>query len=441
MQKKFKISYLKYGNSDKLFHICYNNNKNGDSMATKKNHEEQNTDSIQLALDLITRDTEVKPKAKVKLGNEIINARYDLKNKQTKLWFAIISQIKEDDDNFCVYRFKARDLATAIGIPLGRGYFSEIRSYLNQLRKKDITLQTRVDEDEEKEKWIDASFISSVEATGDGYMEIAIDRKLKKYFFELKKQYTKIGVQQILTFQSSYTSRIYGFIKQYETTGYRKMKIDDLKNMLMIENKYKLAADLKRYVLNPAVEEINSKTNFHVEYECNGGRGKGKTTEVIFKFYKRNTYAEKLTNDELDLYNELSAAGIKDEKLKEIFELYDFERIKNNFDYALKCDTTSLNKSGFIIAAITNNYIEKVHAQKQTPEEKNKERVIQVLKNLRELDEENKIKIYNEVLENTTNLVVKEKMEQLKNLENALENPIIKNHIVNKILEKIDKQN
>ena len=410
-------------------------------MPNKNAKEEQNNDNIQLALDLVTRDTEVKPKARVKVGNEIINAKYNLKNKQVKLWFAIISQIREDDENFCVYRFKAKDLATAIGIAPNRGYFKEIRTYLNQLRKRDITLQTRFDENEEKEKWIDASFISSVEATGDGYIEISIDRKLKNYFFELKKQFTKIGIQEILTYQSSYTQRIYGFIKQYESTGYRKMKIEDIKSMLMIEDKYKLVADLKRYVLNPAVEEINAKTNFYVEYECNGGRGKNKTTDVIFRFSKRNTYAEKLTDEELELYNELSGIGIKEEKLKELFELYDFERIKNNYEYALKCETTKINKSGFIIAAITNNYIEKVHAQKQTPEEKNKERQIQVLRNLRELDEETKNKIYNEILENTTNLVIKEKMEQLENLDNAIANPIIKNHIVTKILEKIDQKN
>ena len=219
------------------------------------------------------------------------------------------------------------------------------------------------------------------------------------------------------------------------------MKIEDIKSMLMIEDKYKLVADLKRYVLNPAVEEINAKTNFYVEYECNGGRGKNKTTDVIFRFSKRNTYAEKLTDEELELYNELSGIGIKEEKLKELFELYDFERIKNNYEYALKCETTKINKSGFIIAAITNNYIEKVHAQKQTPEEKNKERQIQVLRNLRELDEETKNKIYNEILENTTNIVIKEKMEQLENLDNAIANPIIKNHIVTKILEKIDQKN
>ena len=221
----------------------------------KNKNTEINNENIQLALDLITRDTQVKPKARVKVGNEIINAKYDLKNKQIKLWFAIISQIKEEDENFCVYRFRARDLAKAIGISLDKGYIAELRTYLNQLRKKDITVQTRFDENEEKEKWIDASFISSVEATGDGFMEISIDRKLHKYFFELKQQFTKIGIQEILTFHSAYTSRIYGFIKQYENTGYRKMKIEDIKSMLMIEKKYKLLADLKRFVLNPAVKE------------------------------------------------------------------------------------------------------------------------------------------------------------------------------------------
>ena len=112
----------------------------------KNKNAEINNENIQLALDLITRDTQVKPKARVKVGNEIINAKYDLKNKQIKLWFAIISQIKEEDENFCVYRFRARDLAKAIGISLDKGYIAELRTYLNQLRKKDITVQTRFDE-------------------------------------------------------------------------------------------------------------------------------------------------------------------------------------------------------------------------------------------------------------------------------------------------------
>lgn len=406
----------------------------------KNKNAEINNENIQLALDLITRDTQVKPKARVKVGNEIINAKYDLKNKQIKLWFAIISQIKEEDENFCVYRFRARDLAKAIGISLDKGYIAELRTYLNQLRKKDITVQTRFDENEEKEKWIDASFISSVEATGDGFMEISIDRKLHKYFFELKQQFTKIGIQEILTFHSAYTSRIYGFIKQYENTGYRKMKIEDIKSMLMIEKKYKLLADLKRFVLNPAVKEINEKTNFHVEYECNGGRGKGKTTEIIFKFTKRNTFAEKLPDEELELFNELCSIGIKEEKLIEIFEIYDFERIKNNYKYALKCDTNKSNFSGFVITAIVNDYINKVHAKKQTPEEKLRERQIMVLKNLRDLDEKEKIKIYNEALEHTSIIIIKEKLAQLENLDNALENPLIRSHIINYIIKKLDEQ-
>ena len=41
----------------------------------KNKNAEINNENIQLALDLITRDTQVKPKARVKVGNEIINAK------------------------------------------------------------------------------------------------------------------------------------------------------------------------------------------------------------------------------------------------------------------------------------------------------------------------------------------------------------------------------
>ena len=63
-----------------------------------------------------------------------------------------------------------------------------------------------------------------------------------------------------------------------------------------------------------------------------------------------------------------------------------------------------------------------------------------VLKNLRDLDEKEKIKIYNEALEHTSIIIIKEKLAQLENLDNALENPLIRSHIINYIIKKIDEQ-
>lgn len=404
---------------------------------------EQPLENIQLALalDLETKDTAVQPTARIKLANEIINAKYNIKLKEFKLLFAVLSQIQPEEGKFCLYRFKVKDLATAIGITPGKGYFSEVRKLANQLRKTDVYIQKRQDENEEKEQWIDASFISSIENTGDGYMEIALDPKLHRYFFDLREQFTKMGIQDILKFKSIYTQRIYGFIKQYEKTGYRRMKIDKIKEDLMIQNKYKLFSDLKRFVIEPAVKEINETTNFEVSYETDSKKAGVKVTEIFFHFRKKNNTMDRLSDDELKTYNLLISKGITSEKVEELFELYDYNRIKNNLDYALKCDTNKKNLAGFIVSSITNNYIREIQSgeKQEITSNQNEQRINQIIKRLRDLPEKEKIKTYSDLLKAVDNkMIIKEKLSQMETLDNALDNPITSSLIAKYYIEIAD---
>ena len=44
---------------------------------------------------------------------------------------------------------------------------------------------------------------------------------------------------------------------QFKSTGYRKIRLDDLRNMLDLNDKYPLTADLKRRVIDTAIDELN----------------------------------------------------------------------------------------------------------------------------------------------------------------------------------------
>lgn len=46
---------------------------------------------------------------------------------------------------------------------------------------------------------------------------------------------------------------------QFKSTGYRKITLDELRYALALGEKYPLVADLKRWVVDTAVKEINKK--------------------------------------------------------------------------------------------------------------------------------------------------------------------------------------
>ena len=54
---------------------------------------------------------------------------------------------------------------------------------------------------------------------------------------------------------------------RYKSTSYVKISLDDLRFMLMLMDKYPLTADLKRWVIDTAVDEINEKSPYSVKYK------------------------------------------------------------------------------------------------------------------------------------------------------------------------------
>ena len=54
---------------------------------------------------------------------------------------------------------------------------------------------------------------------------------------------------------------------QFKETGFCKISIAELRDSLDLNNKYQLFADLKKWVIDTAIDEINEKSPHTVGYE------------------------------------------------------------------------------------------------------------------------------------------------------------------------------
>ena len=149
---------------------------------------------------------------------------------------------------------------------------------------------------------------------------IVFHENMMPYISQLKKQFTKLKLKEMFGFSSFYSFRIYLMMMQFRETGFCKISIDDLRYTLDLNEKYHLFADLKRRVVDTAIDEINEKSPYSVKYELiKKGRtythlelrfeekktekGQSKCPKTIDMFEEQENNFLKLSNPQLDMFS------------------------------------------------------------------------------------------------------------------------------------------
>ena len=124
-----------------------------------------------------------------------------------------------------------------------------------------------------------------------------------------------------------------------------------------ITDKYKNFSDFKRYVIEPAIKDINEHSTMKVSYETDGTRGK-KVSEITFTCVD-NFILPNADEKVKKAFEELIFYKINKNVALDIVKKYSFERIENNIQYILTNYPKKNRKKdypGLIIAAIKENF-------------------------------------------------------------------------------------
>ena len=285
-----------------------------------------------------------------------------------------------------------------------------------------MRIQKRFDENEEKEQWIVGHFLSSIEAMGDGTIELIFDPKLIKYFTGLTERYTYLEIQTLLSFSSIYSIRIFNLLKQYKQKK-KTYNVEKLKEMLLITDKYKNFSDFKRYVIEPAIKDINEHSTMKVSYETDGAKGK-KVTEITF-ICVDNILLPNADDKVKKALEELLYYKVNKNVALDIVKKFSFERIENNIQYIITTYPKKDKKKEYpklIVTAIKENFAgeswglqsiddDKVEKDKEELEKSSKE-YDDFIKKIKTDEEAEKIIKY--VLENTESTLL---LNQLNTLQ------------------------
>jgi plasmid replication initiation protein len=136
----------------------------------------------------------------------------------------------------------------------------------------------------------------------DSTLTIRFHESLIPFVLQLKGEYTTYRIEEILRMKNLYSPDWYEFFKSYMSLkSDHEMTIDEIRRLLVVQDKYKKDIEVIRNCVRKPIEEINKKTDIFVEIE----EVKQGNKIVSIKFYFRHKQWRELLDSKSGFIDQL----------------------------------------------------------------------------------------------------------------------------------------
>lgn len=254
----------------------------------------------------------------VVLDNKLIRASYRLTVNEIRLILVAISQMPREDEQIDPKKpyYITKEDFVRLGVD-PKNVAREIRSACNDLLNRTLVMNTPLGEfgihwvqsvlnfkteiferlklqypnfdqdDEFVESLRRHNLLDSLPVIANSndnvVARVVLHEDIIPYLSELKQQFTQLMLDDMAGFASFYSYRIYLMMMQFRSTGYCKIRLGELREALGLKDKYEATKDLKKWVIETAVKEINEKSPYQVSYKMLKTGRKFTDLEIRFK--------------------------------------------------------------------------------------------------------------------------------------------------------------
>jgi plasmid replication initiation protein len=198
-------------------------------------------------------------KVMVTKDNALIRSRFELTLSEQRLILICLGKVNPNAEltSEMAFSVTANELAESSGASSTSAY-RDLRLAVEKLWQREVYLS-----DNRKIRWV-----YEIEYKDEGSVAILkFSPTVIPLISELKGRFTRYELKNVAHFKSVYAFRIYEFLVQFPSLTKQKLYVNWLRDALMLDDKYPKIADLRKFVLNPAIESINKFSNIKVSIE------------------------------------------------------------------------------------------------------------------------------------------------------------------------------
>ena len=145
-------------------------------------------------------------------------------------------------------------------LPRGTKNHEVVRNALESLTKKHINIKFFDDNGIVKEIFTNLVKEGSYQYRSE-FVGVEISRNLMPQLLGLAKNYTRYLLKVAFNSSSPNVMKLYQYASQWRDKKQTFAKVDSLRKWLRLEGKYKKPADMKKWVLDPAIKELKAKAD------------------------------------------------------------------------------------------------------------------------------------------------------------------------------------
>jgi plasmid replication initiation protein len=216
-------------------------------------------------------------------SNALIEASYRLSLYEQRIVLACIAQVRRDapltDQE--LYTVSAQQIADMAGVGLKTAY-RDLKNASERLFRREVTLH-EAPNGQGKAKIRLTRWVQEVVYQEDqGTVALRFSQPMVPYLSQLSAQFTKYALADVAQMTSSHAIRLYELLCQWRDAGEREMELGWFREALQLEGRYDNIRDLKRRVIEPAVDQINEHSPMWLKW--NQRKTGRRVSHLLFTF-------------------------------------------------------------------------------------------------------------------------------------------------------------
>lgn len=235
---------------------------------------------------------ELKKDLEVKKSEQLVYGKYKLSATAQKLVTTVISLVQEEDEYNKEYCILAKDFIELSGTKTNDR--DALKNACEEILSKPLKISTG-------RGWLMANWCNDIEYVHEkGIITYKVSEKLKPYIIDLKNNYLKYDLKNILPLKSEYSIRVYEWLKdiynskqRYNKKMIEEFEIDFLRERFLVPDSYNTNNVFTR-VIDKAKEDLEQHTDIRFTYQALK-KGGGKTfTHIEFTISKNFDVLEEM---------------------------------------------------------------------------------------------------------------------------------------------------
>lgn len=171
---------------------------------------------------------------------------------ELNLFFSILFRVRDNGDS--KIRLEYKDLRKLANIKNRDN--TRIQTQLDSMMMKLISTYFRIEDDNGIKVFNIFSWYYIPKKTKETHIDIQVSEHCLFLVNNLVEKFTQFELSQFVHLKSSYSKTIFRLLKQFDSTGWREIPINDFREILCVPMTYRMS-EINSRILNPVLKELS----------------------------------------------------------------------------------------------------------------------------------------------------------------------------------------